>query len=178
MSLLMPEQEADSQVDEPTSIQSLAIISEFLFNYERWCAGDEFLLSYQLEEPQLEEKWRLDLSQVQSFFSIMCLYLVLFWEVINSFSPFSRGGVKCDFVLVVAGAAHLYQSFYELGIPSPKHLYCRNVNFEAQGYFWYWWGYLYSSSRIHIFNTFLKALFNSCRAQHVHDQKSEFGTTG
>lgn len=30
----MPEQEADSQVDEPTSTQSLAVISEFLFNYE------------------------------------------------------------------------------------------------------------------------------------------------
>lgn len=46
----MPEQEADSQVDEPTSIQSLVIIPEFLFNYERWGANDEILLSNQLEE--------------------------------------------------------------------------------------------------------------------------------
>lgn len=81
MSLLMPEQETDPQVDEPTSIQSLAIISEFLFNYERWCANDEILLSDQLEEPQLEEKWGLGLSQVQAFVSILWLCLMAsFWE--------------------------------------------------------------------------------------------------
>lgn len=52
----MPEQEADSQVDEPTSIQSLVIIPEFLFNYERWGANDEILLSNQLEELSWKRK--------------------------------------------------------------------------------------------------------------------------
>lgn len=131
MSLLMPEQETDPQVDEPTSIQSLAIISEFLFNYERWCANDEILLSDQLEEPQLEEKWRLGLSQVQAFVSIMWLCLISsFWEI-NSGSPvlggcemwFSFGGCQScsprpEFFM---GLEYHALNFYIIEILTSKH---------------------------------------------------------